>query len=109
MKELFREQELTRVVFFKTLLENEGIPTFIRNEALIVTEIQIPEFYPALCVLNDEDYGRAVQLIRDHLAADTRDAEPERVCPACGEISPGNFDTCWSCGGSLLSPAGEPA
>ncbi len=109
MKELFREQELTRVAFFKTLLENEGIPTFIRNEALIVTEIQIPEFYPALCVLNDEDYQRAVQLIREHLRADEKAAPPEIACPSCGESSPGNFDTCWNCGASLRPSDGEPA
>jgi hypothetical protein len=34
MKELFREPDITRVSFFKLLLEEEGISTIIRNEFL---------------------------------------------------------------------------
>jgi len=105
MKELFREPDFSRVAFFQTLLENEGIPTFIENEALAVTAVPIPEFYPALCVVNDEDYQRAIHLIRQHLAANPGDTGPEKVCPSCGESSPGNFSTCWSCG-SDLKPGG---
>lgn len=59
MRELFREQSIIRVNFFQSLLEAEGISTLIRNEHLTasgLSEIPIPEFFPALCVMNDEDY-----------------------------------------------------
>jgi len=104
MKELFREADITRVTFFKLLLEQEGIPTLIRNEYLTMSglsEIPIPEFFPALCVMEDADYVRAVQLIRAHLDAEQQGADREVRCPACGEANPGNFSDCWNCGADL--------
>jgi hypothetical protein len=104
MKELFREQDITRVSYFKAVLEDCGIPTLIRNEYLTVsglTEIPIPEFFPALCVLNDEDYVEAVAIIREHLSANQNNANIEVVCVSCGETNPGNFEICWSCGSEL--------
>ncbi len=109
MKELFRERDITRVTYYQALLEEHGIPTMIRNEFLTMsglTEIPIPEFFPALCVLNDEDYDRAVALIREHLNAVQADADAEIICKSCSEVNPGNFDTCWSCGNPV---SGEEA
>ncbi|HEX5791161.1 MAG TPA: DUF2007 domain-containing protein [Luteolibacter sp.] len=110
MKELFREQDITRVHYYKALLEEHGIPTLIRNEFLTnsgLTEIPIPEFFPALCVLEDEDYEEAVGIIRDHLHADQENADKEVACASCGETNPGNFDTCWSCGKLVSGQADE--
>lgn len=104
MKELFREPDITRVSFFRMLLEEEGIPTIIRNEYLTMSglsDIPIPEFYPALCVSEDADYPRAVGLIREHLAKERQGSREEIPCPACGESNPGNFELCWSCGAGL--------
>jgi hypothetical protein len=104
MKELFREQDFTRVAFYQGLVEAEGIPTLIRNEHLTgsgLTEIPIPEFFPALCVMNDEDYPEAVRIIREHLATANAASNEELPCPACGEMNPGNFELCWSCNGPI--------
>ena len=104
MKELFREQDITRVSYYKAVLEDGGIPTMIRNEYLTssgLTEIPIPEFFPALCVLNDEDYVQAVAIIREHLTANQKNADIEITCISCGETNPGNFQICWSCGNSV--------
>lgn len=107
MKELFREQDITRVSYYRTVLEENGIPTMIRNEHLTVaglTEIPIPEFFPALCVLNDEDYPQAVAIIREQLTANQRNADTEIACISCGEANPGNFEICWSCGNPVSAP-----
>ena len=104
MKELFREQDITRVSYYKGVLEENGIPTMIRNEYLTgsgLTEIPIPEFFPALCVLNDEDYVQAVAIIREHLTANQKNSDIEVTCSSCGETNPGNFEICWSCGGPV--------
>ncbi|MES2475034.1 MAG: DUF2007 domain-containing protein [Verrucomicrobiota bacterium] len=101
MKELFREQDITRVSYYKAVLEDNGIATLIRNEYLTgsgLTEIPIPEFFPALCVMNDEDYVQAVAIIREHLTANQKNADIEITCISCGETNPGNFEICWSCG-----------
>ena len=108
MKELFRERELETVSFYKQLLENEGIPCLIRNENLTMsglTDFPIPEFFPALNVLHDEDYQRAMEIIRQQLH-ETRtksagDPDQESPCPSCGEMNPQNFAQCWSCDSSL--------
>lgn len=99
MKELFRERDYTRVGYFQSLLEAEGIPTFVRNENTVtfMTEVPIPEFYPALCVIRDEDYDRALQVLKTYAKDDERLSQEEVTCPKCGEPNPANFEVCWSC------------
>lgn len=102
MRELFRERDYTRVGFCRSLLESNGIPAVIRNENLSgLTEIPIPDFFPALFVVNDEDYPRAIALLRELLAVEEVRSLEEIPCPACGEASPGNFEVCWNCGGAM--------
>lgn len=104
MREVYRHHEFIRVNYFRELLEAEGIPTMLRNEHLVhgVVEIPIPEFYPNLCVLHDEDYAKAWGMIRSALEAEAESNEPEVICAGCGEVNPGNFGECFSCQKSLF-------
>jgi hypothetical protein len=102
MKELFRERALSRVSYYQSLLEAEGIPTFMKNENVSVMEgVSIPEFFPALCVVNDQDYDAAVGLIKADLSRSENCSTEEMACGSCGELSPVNFDTCWNCQSQL--------
>lgn len=102
MKELFRERDFSRVGYCQSILAAEGIETIVRNEHLTgLTEFPIPDFFPALCVVNDEEHARAIAILRDHLTADASAADEEIVCATCGETNPGNFEVCWKCGGSV--------
>jgi hypothetical protein len=101
MKELLREREFVRVGYFQTVLEAAGIPTFLRNENLSVTEVSIPDFFPALCVLNDGDYDQAMEIIRQQEEKSKESPGEDRICKSCGEPCPGNFELCWSCGAPL--------
>ena len=67
MKELFREQDFARVGYYQSILESEGIATHVRNRDLVgmTTEVPIPEFFPALCVVAEEDYERAMEILRE--------------------------------------------
>lgn len=106
MKELFRERDFTKVGYFQSVLESEGIATIIRNKHLTMsglTEIPIPEFFPALCVMDEADYPRAMKIIRQRIIENAVNADIEVRCPACGETNPGNFDLCWSCGLELAN------
>jgi hypothetical protein len=72
----------------------------IRNKNLIASglaDLPIPEFYPALCLLDDADHEKAVHLIRENLAADPACTTADQVCEACGEPIPGSFGLCWNC------------
>ena len=101
MKELLREREFVRVGYFQTMLEAAGIPTFLRNENLSITEVSIPDFFPALCVVNDEDYDRAREIIRTQEEKSKESPGADRICGKCGEPCPGNFELCWNCGEPL--------
>lgn len=101
MKEVLRERTLIRLTHFQAVLEAAGIPTFIRNENIGNIEVPIPTFCPALCVVEDSDYEKAVGLIRDSIREAETASTEESPCPHCGEPNPRNFDVCWSCGGDL--------
>ncbi|MEO8615951.1 MAG: DUF2007 domain-containing protein [Luteolibacter sp.] len=101
MKELLREREFVRVGYFQSLLEAAGIPTFMRNENLSVTEVSIPDFFPALCVVNDGDYEQARQIIQEQEDKSKESSGTDCICDNCGESCPGNFELCWNCGAPL--------
>lgn len=98
MIELFRERDLTQITYYQSLLEAAGISTFVKNENLSTTEgVSIPDFFPALCIVNDEDHPAATDIIRKHLKETAQTPPPDVTCAGCGEVSPGNFESCWNC------------
>jgi hypothetical protein len=97
MREIFRHAELHRVTRYRDLLEEAGIRTLIRNEALSVNEAPIPEFFPNVCVMNDDEFEKAKTLLKVHDERMVIGSEIELACPSCGEMNPGNFDSCFSC------------
>ena len=100
MKELYRHKDHSIVVYYKTILESEGIPIMLRNEHVTMaglSEIPIPEFYPNICVMNDEDYPQAWEIMKRTMDNNSIGAEIDVICEECGEINPGNFDMCFSC------------
>lgn len=99
MKEVYRNHEFIRVNHFRDLVEAAGISTILRNEHLVhgVVEIPIPEFYPNLCVLKDEDYPAAWQIIWTALEKEDEAPGEDLKCEECGEMNPGNFAECFAC------------
>lgn len=101
MTEVYRSHDSATVGHLQSLLESEGIKTYFRNEHVAQTAIAIQEFTPALCILDEGDVARGVDVIRAYLES-TRDVtSAEITCPKCGESNPGNFAACWSCGAPL--------
>lgn len=98
MIEIFRSRDSATVGQFQSLLESEGIRTYFRNEYVSATSIAIPEVTPALCVMNDADLDRSVELIRNYIGTPQEEPIAELSCPNCGEKSPGTFAACWNCG-----------
>ena len=97
MKSIMIEPRLERVGYFRTILESHGIATFLRNENISIVETPIFPFWPELCVVNDDDYDRAVAILKECIGKDAEGAQSEKNCPKCHESNPGNFDICWSC------------
>ena len=65
MREVFVNQDHARVGFYKSVLDEAGIPNFVRNESSnnSLTEMPSPLFFPALCVVHDEDYDEAMRIL----------------------------------------------
>jgi hypothetical protein len=101
MIEIFRHHDNATVGHLQNLLESEGIKTYYRNEYVSTAAIAVQEFTPALCILNDADLDRSVELIRNYIEALRDEPVAEITCQECGESSPGTFATCWNCGASL--------
>ena len=100
MREIFVHQDATRVGYYKSILDEAGIPNLIRNENTHNTMAEMPAaiFFPTLCVLNEEDYDRALELL-EQVHQPPPATEPDWTCGRCGEEVPGNFDSCWKCEG----------
>ncbi len=99
MREIFTHQDYTRVGHFKSILDSAGITSFIRNESShsSVTELPSPVLFPTLCVEDDADYEKAMELLREVYQPHVTDA-PDWICGSCKETVPGTFESCWSCG-----------
>jgi len=104
VKEVFRSPDHAQVSIFAAILENEGIPWFIHNSStqqsllrgVLPVLFPIPEFWPALSVLDDDDYPDAMKVLTDVRKPDASPAADWK-CASCGEMVPDNFTSCWKC------------
>jgi len=64
---VFEDFDIARVGLYKSVLESDGIATFMKNQFLTggMGEIPFVEAIPQLWVLNDADAERAVKLLGD--------------------------------------------
>jgi hypothetical protein len=80
-------------------LESAGISAFVRNRELQGMLGELPlSLRPEVCVLKAGDVARAEVLKAEYERIRATPVEgEERRCEACGELSPPNFELCWSC------------
>jgi hypothetical protein len=105
MKEVFRNADSGLVGLYRSMLEDAGILTFVRNDStqqavirgIAAAILPIPLFYPTLCVVDDDDYPEAMVILSSLKSTDVS-GTPEWKCAECGESVPGNFTGCWKCG-----------
>ena len=105
MKELFRHSDAALVCLYQSVLENAGIQTFVHNlntqqaivGGVLAAVFPLPEFWPTLSVVNDDEFSEAIGILRDTKDEETSDRH-QWECPACKEQVPGHFLLCWNCG-----------
>jgi len=108
MKKVYESINFHQVGFRQSILQEAGIECSIRNEggAGLSGEVPFTEVYPELWVNDDGDEARALELLAAQSGAQAAALDsPDWTCPQCGETVPGNFETCWNCGGE--PPTGE--
>ncbi len=105
MKSVLIHRDSVLVGHALSLLTEAGIPAFIRNEVshnLMGASIAGPllAFSPDLCVLDEADWTRAMELLNASMVARSTpqpDPADDWTCAACGEKVPSSFDQCWAC------------
>ncbi|MGB9130846.1 MAG: DUF2007 domain-containing protein [Thiobacillus sp.] len=71
---------------------------FNANAAGALGEVPFMQAQPEVWVDDEAQETRARDVLTGLRNAPLRD---EKSCPHCGEANPGNFMSCWQCGGAL--------
>ena len=98
MKLLHSSIDLSIIGHLQTVLANEGIECWIKNQNLTggIGELPPNECWPQLWIHNDADYSRAMEIVSP-IISPTAPGKSSWKC-ACGETLEGQFDSCWQCG-----------
>jgi toxin YoeB len=113
MFSVYIDKDPMKIAVAKLLLEREGILCFIRNEhlsnltggSLGPFAFRLRIFDPELCVMNEDDWPIARQLLSQFKSPAT---ESEWLCPQCQELVPSSFDSCWNCTSTPTAPITHP-
>ena len=99
MKRILSTPSLIEVTQLKDVLQGADIACFIRNEISsgLMGEVPLTECTPELWIEDDQRMAEAIQMKSDWQAT-AKAAGSGWVCPACGEKSEPQFDSCWKCG-----------
>lgn len=96
MIKVFEDFDFSRVGQMQSLLEANGIETFLKNQFGFggTGELPFVETVPQLYVLNENDVPRALLLMKDQV-----DPVPAEAwtCDQCGAEVDSNFSQCWQC------------
>jgi hypothetical protein len=96
MRQVYTSHDPAQLGLFKSLLDEAGLDTSIRNENADDPEGTGAASMLALCVDDDGDYEKALDLIKAHEAKAEQSGE-EWKCPACAETNAPNLNECWNC------------
>lgn len=103
MREIFSHRDVTVLGYYKSILEEEGIASFIRNEHSPTLGFGFYGMFqrlgflePVLCIVADDEYERAIEILGKHHQPASRD-QAEWHCLACKESNPASFEVCWKC------------
>jgi len=102
MIKVYESFNISQVGQAESLLNSEGIETFIRNEfaSSVMGEVPFVEVCPQLFILNAAEEERARELLASF---ENQPTQADWQCGQCGSEVDGPFGQCWSCG--QLRPA----
>ena len=97
MIKVFEDFDYMRVGQMQSLLEAQGIETFLKNQFGFggTGELPFVETVPQLFVLHEQDVDRAKRIILE--ADESVDESGTWTCPRCGTEIESSFTACWNC------------
>ncbi len=93
------------LAYIKATLESQGIECMVTGEIAGELGGRLAA-RPLLWVVDDDEYERAVKVMRTEEAIAEDNPTPWR-CPDCGEKIDGQFTECWKCGVTRPVPSRE--
>lgn len=99
MEKFYADYNQVKVREIKAMLDDAGIPCFMKNEFSQGASGEIPphEALPELW-LNDGKWRDKAQKMVDVLEEELANASKEDwLCPSCKEVNEGQFMMCWQC------------
>jgi len=99
MIKVFEDFDIMLVGHYQSVLESNGIDTFMKNQfgTSGAGELPFVEVVPQLWVLNENDAGRAKELIGELHDLQNSEPMPAWNCPKCGTPQEPAFTHCWKC------------
>jgi hypothetical protein len=98
MIKVFENFDFSRVGQVQSLLESNGIATFVKNQfgSSVMGEVPFVEVCPQLFILNERDLIKAQGLLQE-ISPVEESGEPW-LCSQCQSEIESQFEQCWNCG-----------
>ena len=99
MIKVFEDFDIMLVGHYQSVLQSNGIDTFMKNQfgTSGAGELPFVEVVPQLWVLNENDAGRAKELIEELHDDESGESMQAWDCPECGTRQEPAFTHCWKC------------
>jgi len=96
VKLLYTNENRFLVSNAKNIIENAGIPVFLKNEYAAggSGDLAPLETWLELWVAVDSDYEKAVQVLESSISPQGSD---DWTCQNCSEQNDASFEFCWNC------------
>lgn len=100
MKRVYFANTLMDAQLVADILRQLGIPNHIfnANSAGALGELPFAHALPEVWIEDERQEKSALSALAE---IESKPQAAEKICPACGESSPGNFLSCWKCGQAL--------
>ncbi|CAN5511859.1 hypothetical protein BH20VER1_BH20VER1_03450 [soil metagenome] len=98
MRKIFESSDSVRVGQYQSMLESDGIRTFVKNlnQSSLMGEVPFAEVYPELWIVEEGDFEEAQRLLASYTSAGSGRVA-DWICPRCGEEVPKELGQCWKC------------
>ena len=96
MKMVYTHEHRFLVCNVQNILTHYGIPSQLKNEYAAggVWELSVFDAWPQLWIVNDADYDKACELVKN---SQKTPSVSDWLCAQCGEHNDASFEFCWQC------------
>ncbi|MBT0585495.1 DUF2007 domain-containing protein [Alteromonas sp. SM 2104] len=98
---VFRDFDHFTVYRIKQLLDDSGVPCYLKNEYIAgaIGEVSPLDAQPEVWIADDEWQPKAQRLIDTFMTENqAKQGQASWLCSGCQEVNEPSFNLCWQCG-----------